>query len=156
EGKHWHLRVASTLEEAARLAGVAIDEARALLDSVRAKLFAARERRIHPGRDEKVLVSWNALAILGMARAGRAFDRPEWVDSARRALAHIRSRMWRDRRLFATYKDGRAHLSAYLDDHAFLVLALLELLQCEYAQADVDFARALADVLLESFEDRAA
>jgi uncharacterized protein YyaL (SSP411 family) len=155
EGKHWHLRVASTLEDAARLAGVATDKARALLDSARAKLFAARERRIHPGRDEKVLVSWNALAILGMARAGRAFDRPEWVDSARRALAHIRSRMWRDGRLLATYKDGRAHLSAYLDDYAFLVLALLELLQCEYAQVELDFARALADVLLESFEDRA-
>ena len=153
EGKHWHLRVSCALEEAARLAGVAASEARALLDSARAKLFAARERRIHPGRDEKVLVSWNALVILGMARAGRALDRREWIDSARRALEHIRLRMWRDGRLLATYKDGRAHLSAYLDDYAFLIAALLELLQCEYVQADLDFARALADALLERFED---
>ncbi len=155
EGKHWHLRVSSTLEEAAHLGGLATHEARALLDSARSKLFAAREQRVHPGRDEKVLVSWNALAILGMARAGRALARPEWIDSARRALAHIRSRMWRDGRLLATYKDGRAHLAAYLDDYAFLIAALLELLQCKYMQADLDFATALAGVLLQEFEDRA-
>ena len=154
EGKHWHLRLATTLEEAARVAGVAIGEARGLVNSARAKLFSARERRVRPGRDEKVLVSWNALAIQGMARAGRAFAHPEWVDSARRALAHIRANMWRDGRLLATYKDGRAHLSAYLDDYAFLIAALLELLQCEYRQADLDFACALAAVLLENFEDR--
>jgi uncharacterized protein len=153
EGKHWHLRVARPLEEAAGLAGIGLSEARALLDSARAKLLAARERRIHPGRDEKVLVSWNALVILGMARAGRALGRKEWIDSARRSLQHIRLRMWRDGTLLATYKDGRAHLVAYLDDYGFLMAALLELLQCEYAQADLDFARDLADTLLEQFED---
>jgi hypothetical protein len=135
------------------VAGVESPEARALLDSARAKLFAVRERRVRPGRDEKVLVSWNALVILGMARAGRALNRPEWVDSARRALGHIRLRMWRDGRLLATTRTAGAHLSAYLDDYAFLVAALLELLQCEYVQADLDFARDLAGALLERFED---
>ena len=77
EGKHWHLHVARTLEAAAGLAGIETPEARALIESARTKLFAARERRVRPGRDEKVLVSWNALAILGMARAGRVFDRPD-------------------------------------------------------------------------------
>jgi uncharacterized protein len=153
EGKHWHLRVALPLDEASALAGVGASDASALLHSARAKLLAARERRVRPGRDEKVLVSWNALVILGMARAGRALDRKEWIDSARRSLQHIRLRMWRDGRLLATYKDGRAHLAAYLDDYAFLMAALLELLQCEYAQADLDFARDLADTLLEQFED---
>jgi uncharacterized protein YyaL (SSP411 family) len=153
EGKHWHLRVARPLEEAARLVGVGVSEARALLESARARLLAARDRRVRPGRDEKVLVSWNALVILGMARAGRAFARRDWVDSARRSLEHIRQRMWRDGRLLATYKDGRAHLFAYLDDYAFLVAALLELLQCEYVQDDLDFARELAEALLARFED---
>ena len=147
EGRHWHLRIARPLES---------PQARALLDSARAKLLAARERRIRPGRDEKVLVSWNALAILAMARAGRAFDRSDWIDSARRALEHIRSRMWRNGRLLATYKDGRAHLAAYLDDYAFLISALLELLQFEYAQGDLELACSLADALLERFEDRDA
>ena len=153
EGRHWHLHVTRTLEGAASVAGIGASEARALLASARAKLFAARERRVRPGRDEKILVSWNALVILGMARAGRVFDRPDWIASARRALAHLRSRMWREGRLLATYKDGRAHLAAYLDDYAMLAAALLELLECEYEQADLDFARALADVLLEQFQD---
>jgi hypothetical protein len=156
EGALFHLSIQRPLEEIAAVTGLGMDEVRPLLDSARAKLFAARERRVHPGRDEKVLVSWNALAILGMARAGRVFGHPEWIDSARRALALIRSRMWRDGKLLATYKDGRAHLAAYLDDYAFLIAALLELLQSEYLQTDLDFACALADALLEGFEDRAA
>jgi len=154
EGRHWHLHVARTLEGTARLAGVESGQARTLLDSARAKLFAAREARVRPGRDEKILVSWNALAIRAMARAGRVFGRPAWVASAHRALSHIRAKMWRDGRLLATCKDGRAHLAAYLDDYAFLAAALLELLQSEYAPADLQFAAALADVLLEQFEDR--
>jgi uncharacterized protein len=156
EGKHWHLHVARTLDDAASVAGTEVPEARALLASARAKLFAAREQRVRPGRDEKILVSWNALTILGMARAGRVFDRPDWIASARHALAHVRTKMWRDGRLLATYKDGRAHLAAYLDDYALLVAALLEVLQCGYEQADLDLARALAEVLLEQFEDREA
>ena len=144
ENRHWHLRVAS----AAR------DEK--ILGEAKAKLFAARAKRVRPGRDDKVLTSWNALAIRGLARAGRVFGRPEWIAAARGALEFIRGTMWRDGRLLATCKDGRAHLAAYLDDYAFLVAALLELLQCEYRAEDLAFAEALAEVLLEGFEDREA
>jgi len=101
-------------------------------------------------------VSWNALALRGLAHAGRVFGRRDWIDSARRALDFVRSRMWRDGRLLATYKDGRAHLSAYLDDYAYLIAALLELLQDEYRGEDLEFAESLAEVLLEQFEDREA
>jgi hypothetical protein len=143
EGRFWHLHVFERASEADA----------PLLAAARAKLFAARETRVRPGRDEKILVSWNALAIRGMAHAGRVFGRPEWITSARRALGFVRQRMWRERRLLATYKDGRAHLSAYLDDYAFLAAAVLELLQAEFALADLHWACALADVLLEQFED---
>ncbi|MFN2645905.1 MAG: thioredoxin domain-containing protein [Burkholderiales bacterium] len=143
EGKHWHLRIAGPLA----------DKSEALVESARRKLFLAREKRVRPGRDEKILVSWNALAIRGMAHAARAFGVPEWLRSARRALQFIRTRMWRDGRLLATYKDGRAHLNAYLDDYAFLIAALLETMQAEFSLGDLEFARALADVLLEEFED---
>jgi uncharacterized protein YyaL (SSP411 family) len=61
--------------------------------------------------------------------------------------------LWRDGRLLATYKDGHAHLNAYLDDHAFLIDALLELVQTEFRTEDLDFCRAIADRLLEQFED---
>ena len=139
ENRHWHLQGRGPLPPA-----------------VRHKLLAAREKRVRPGRDEKVLVSWNALAIRGMARAGRVFGRPEWTQSARRALEFIRSHMWRERRLLATYKDARAHLNAYLDDYAFLIAALLELLQDRFVAGELNWARELADVLLEEFEDRQA
>jgi len=141
ENRHWHLRVAAPMQNPD------------VLRSARDKLLAAREMRVRPGRDEKVLVSWNALAIRGMAHAGRVFGRPEWILSARRALEFIRAQMWKDRRLLATAKGGRAHLAAYLDDYAFLIAALLELLQAGFSAADLEFAEALADVLLEQFED---
>jgi uncharacterized protein YyaL (SSP411 family) len=144
ENRHWHLCVRRPAEDPL------------LLERTKAKLFAAREKRVRPGRDEKVLVSWNALAIRGLAHAGRVFGRADWVAAARRALDFIRATMWREGRLLATYKDGRAHLAAYLDDYAFLIAALLELLQCEYARDDLELAEALAEVLLEQFEDREA
>jgi len=144
ENRHWHLYASRPLEPGTET----------LVNDARRKLLAAREKRVRPGRDEKVLVSWNALAIRGMARAGRVFGRPEWIASARRAFDFIRERMWRDGRLLATYKDGRAHLNAYLDDYAFLIAAVLELMQADFATADLEFARQLAAVLLEQFEDR--
>ena len=141
EDKQWHLRVAGPCESGA------------LLGSAKTKLLAARAQRVRPGRDEKILVSWNALAIRGMARAGRVFGREEWVASARRAAEFMRASMWRDGRLLATYKDGRAHLKAYLDDYAFLIAALLELMQASFDPRDLEFACRMADVLLEQFED---
>src|SRR4051812_10106262 len=143
EKKHWHLHAYAPVD----------GNAAPLIDAARAKLFAVREKRVRPGRDEKVLVSWNALAIRGMAHAGRVFGRPEWLASARRATQFIRAKMWRDGRLLATYKDGRAHLNAYLDDYAYLIAALLELMQAEFSAPDLDWAKALAEVVLTEFED---
>jgi uncharacterized protein YyaL (SSP411 family) len=143
EHGHWHLRITQPVPPGTE----------AVMDRARAKLLAAREKRIRPARDEKILVSWNALAIRGMAHAGRVLGKPEWIASARRALEFIRGRMWHERKLLATYKDGRAHLNAYLDDHAFLIAALLEVMQAEFSIADLNFATELADTLLAEFED---
>ena len=143
ENRHWHLHVARPVEPGKE----------GILEKAKQKLFAARAKRVRPGRDEKVLVSWNALAIRGMAHAGRVFGREPWIASARRALGFIRSRMWRDGRLLATSKDGHAHLAAYLDDYAYLMAALIELLQSEFSLQDLEFAKQLAEVLLAQFED---
>ncbi|HXF65420.1 MAG TPA: thioredoxin domain-containing protein [Burkholderiales bacterium] len=155
EGR-WHLRVVKPLEFVAKRLGVPLAECEARLARARAKLLAARERRVKPGRDEKILTSWNALMVRGLARAARALGRPEWLASARRAAQFVRATLWRDGRLLATCKDGRAHLNAYLDDYAFLLEALLELMQAEFERADLDWARALAEALLAHFEDPAA
>jgi len=146
EDRHWHAKVAGALDEGEV----------GLLDSARRKLFTARERRIRPGRDDKVLTSWNAMMIEGMAHAARVFARGDWLDSAQRATDFLRRTMWREGRLLATAKDGRAHLDAYLDDHAFLLAALLELMQAEFRRDDLAFATELAETLLARFEDREA
>ncbi|MFZ2541992.1 MAG: thioredoxin domain-containing protein [Gallionella sp.] len=150
----WNLRVCTPLAEIALRMDISPEQADALLGSARTKLYAVREQRIRPGRDEKILAAWNGLMITGMARAARVFDRPDRLDSAQRAMDFVRSTLWRDGRLLATYKDGKAHLNAYLDDHAFLLNALLELMQTEFRSADLAFAVQLADTLLARFEDQ--
>ncbi|MRR50086.1 MAG: thioredoxin domain-containing protein [Rhodocyclaceae bacterium] len=145
----WHL----TRRGAAQSVPVA-DQA--LLNTVRAKLFAVRERRVRPGRDDKLLTSWNALAIEGLARAARRFNRSDWLRLAQDAADFLRRNLYRDDRLLATWKDGRAHLNAYLDDHAYLLSALLELMSGEFRVDDLTFARRLADDLLIHFEDTEA
>ena len=159
EGEYWHLHVARGLDEIARTLEKPIEECGALLVQARSKLFAAREQRIRPGRDEKILTSWNALMIAGLARAARVFARPEWLASARAALELIRTTLWREEqgaargRLLATCKDGHAHLNAYLDDYAFLLAALVELMQTDFQMRDLEFAEDLAKTLLAQFYD---
>ena len=154
EGRAWHLRAAVPLAEVAARLGRPPAECEAQIDTARARLFSSREARVRPGRDDKVLTAWNALAIDGLAFAARVFDQPRWAESARRALDFIAGALWRDGRLLATHRCGRSHLNAYLDDHAFLLAALLELMQGRPLRAtDLRFACALADVMLEQFED---
>ncbi len=153
ERKHWNLFVAQPLDAIAQARNLPLEQAEQLLAGAQQKLFAARENRVRPGRDEKILVSWNALMIKGMAHAGRMLGEPTWIASAQRAADFIRNAMWRNGRLLATCKGGKAHLNAYLDDYAFMLDALLELLQAQFRPADLEFARALAGVLLEQFED---
>jgi uncharacterized protein len=154
EGKHWNLHIAKPIAEVAAALDLPLEQAERRLASARAKLFAVREERVRPGRDEKVLASWNALMIRGMMRAGATFHRRDWLDSARRALDFVRATLWKNGRLLATYKDGKAHLNAYLDDYAFLLDALIEAMQAGFRRADLEWARSLAEVLLARFEDR--
>ncbi|MGQ0591281.1 MAG: thioredoxin domain-containing protein [Gammaproteobacteria bacterium] len=152
EGR-WHFYIA---ESAAAIAGaLETEEAEVVrhIAEARSRLLALREPRIRPGRDEKVLTSWNALMIRGLAIAGRIFRRDDFLSSAERAMDFLRATLWRDGRLLATYKDGRAHLNAYLDDHAFLIDALLSLLEARWRAGEMELAIALCDVLIERFED---
>ncbi|MFZ3322986.1 MAG: thioredoxin domain-containing protein [Usitatibacter sp.] len=144
EGHAWHLVVARPVEDAA---------SRKILDGAREKLFKLRETRVRPGRDEKILTSWNALMIRGMAHAARVFGRKDWLDSARASLAFVRRDLWKDGRLLATAKDGHAHLAAYLDDHAYLLAALLEMLEADFDAADLAWAGDIGRLLMDEFRD---
>ncbi len=149
----WHLH---TYESIAGIAA-AVDESPQAVDALiaasRAVLLRVRDLRIWPARDEKILTAWNALMIKGLAIAARVLRRPDLADAAAAAVDLIRHQLWRDGRLLATYKDGRAHLPAYLDDYAFLIDALLELLQTRWRSKDLEFAITLSEVLLTQFED---
>jgi uncharacterized protein len=149
----WHLRVTAPLADVADALGISPGAAQTRLEGARSKLFAARELRVRPGRDDKVLTGWNALMIGALARAARVFDEMEWQDAAQRAADFVRAELWREAKLLATYKDGRAHLNAYLDDHAYLLAALIELMQTNFRRQDLDWAVAIADALLRRFED---
>ncbi len=150
----WNLRISTTLAEIAQHLTISAQQTQQTLHAAQKKLFSAREQRIRPGRDEKILGAWNGLMIAGMARSARVFQRVDWLHSAQRAMDFVRGTLWRDGRLLATYKDDKAHLNAYLDDYAFLLNALIELLQTEFRNVDLDFAMQLADTLLARFEDK--
>lgn len=154
ENHAWNLRISQLLGEIAQDLALTTAQAEARLASAQRKLFAARDQRIRPGRDEKILGSWNGMMIAGMARAARVFNRPAWLHSAQHAMGFAQHTLWHDGRLLATCKDGKAHLNAYLDDYAFLLSASLELLQAGYRSSDYAFAIQLADAILERFEDK--
>ncbi|HWP95011.1 MAG TPA: thioredoxin domain-containing protein [Gammaproteobacteria bacterium] len=152
EGR-WHLYGAVDMATLARDSGLAEAELTARLDAACARLRAARERRIRPARDDKILTAWNALAIRGLAIAARALEDDRLGAAAERAHTFLRSALWRDGRLLASWKDGTARHPAYLDDHAFLLDATLELLQLRWRDDEFAFALTLADTLLDHFED---
>ena len=155
----WHAHVFVSIEDLARESQREPAQVEALLDSARAKLLAIRSKRVWPGLDDKILTSWNALAIRGLALAARALDRADFAAAADRALEFVRTTLWissdgKGGRLLATAKDGVAHLNAYLDDYAYLANALLEMLQVRWRNEDVAWLRALLDAMLAHFEDK--
>ena len=152
----WHLRARAEPDDIAQRLGLTLGQVAERLAEARRILLAERARRVWPGRDEKILTAWNGLMIKGMAAAGRHLGRAEFVASAERSLDFIRARLWREGRLLAVYKDGQARLNAYLDDYAFVIDGVLELLQCRWRDGDLEFALELARVLLDRFEDREA
>jgi uncharacterized protein len=121
---------------------------------IRARLLEARERRVRPGLDDKRLAAWNALMISALADAGAVLDRPDLLDAARETAAFVLERMRDDRgRLLRTFNAGEARLGAYLEDHAFLLEALLTLHEATFEERWFVEARALADTIVERFAD---
>jgi uncharacterized protein YyaL (SSP411 family) len=124
------------------------------LDEVKARLLEARERRVRPGLDDKRLTAWNALMISALADAGAALEEPRYVDAAVAAADFVlRDLRDEDGRLLRTYNRGRGKLGAYLEDHAFLLEALLTLYEATFDPRWFTEARALADTLIDRFAD---
>lgn len=125
----------------------------AAVEDARARLFAVREARVHPGRDDKILAAWNGLAINSLAQAGRALADPTLTGMAVAAADFVLGQMCEDGRLYRSYKDGRAHLNGYLEDYAFMAEALIELYQTTFDLRWYREALALCEALVSRFWD---
>lgn len=124
------------------------------IDGLRATLLAVRAKRVRPGLDDKVITSWNGLMIAGMARAARALDEPRYAEAAAKAADFILTRMRaEDGLLFRTHRNGDSRHIGYLDDHANMALALIELYQADFNARWLDGAVALADAVAAHFAD---
>ncbi|HUX72957.1 MAG TPA: thioredoxin domain-containing protein [Steroidobacteraceae bacterium] len=150
----WHLHATEAIDAIAARLQRTPAAAAAQIDAARSKLLGARAARVRPARDEKILTAWNALLIKGLAIASRVLDRPDLAAAATAAADFVRTQLWRDGRLLATYQRGAARLPAYLDDYAFMADALFELLQTRWRGADLQFLEQLVEALLEKFADR--
>ncbi|HAZ60210.1 MAG TPA: thioredoxin domain-containing protein [Gammaproteobacteria bacterium] len=154
----WHLVLATPASRLAEETALPPAQVEERLATCRQRLLTARAERIPPGRDDKVLTAWNALMIRGLTSHARW--RPQQaagsLAAARACLDFLQQHVWRDGRLLAGCKDGRSAGPGYLDDHAFLLAAVLDLATLAPVPGDIPLALQLADALLEHFEDRAA
>ena len=130
------------------------DATRTTLEGAREKLFRARERRVRPGRDDKILTDWNGLMIAAMAKGAQVLDRPDWAEAAAEAARFVLTRLRDGRgRLLHRYREGEAAVPGMLDDYAFLIWGLLELYEASFEAETLKNALELADNTINHFHD---
>ncbi len=142
-------------DAAADQLGVAEDVLLARIEECKQRLRAVRERRVRPGRDDKVLTSWNALAISALARGYQTLGDPRYRDAANEAADFILTKLQRDGMLLRSYRDGDARLLGYLDDYAFLLVAIIDLYETTFDPRRIDQADELARQMRARFHDDA-
>ena len=142
------------IADAARVVNMTPDELTAAIATIKEKLFAARERRIKPGRDEKVLAAWNGMMISALAEGYRALHEPRYLAAAEKAAHFVMTTLWDGRALRRSFKDGTARFNAYLEDYALVGSAMLDVHQATLAPEYLAYARTLADAILERFLDQ--
>ncbi len=149
------LSVPNPIDEVAAEAGVTADELRATIANAKSALFAARERRIRPGRDEKVIVSWNAMMLRAFAEASRTLGRADYREAAINNAEFLLAKLRVGDKLFHTYKGGAAKIDGFLEDYANLADALISLYEATFDRAWFEHALALAGTMIAEFADPA-
>ena len=152
EGKNI-LFVADDPAAAASRAGLSQAQLQSVLDRARQTLYAARAARVWPGRDEKILASWNGLMLRGVAAAARAFDNEDLRRLALRSAGFLAREMVREGRVMRSHKDGQTRIQGFLEDHAAVALGFLAVYELTFEEAWVDRAREIADAMIEWFWD---
>ncbi len=124
------------------------------VEAYRKKVYEAREKRVHPHKDDKILTAWNGLMIAALAMGARVLDNKEYAEAAEKAVAFISSKLVReDGRLLARYREGEAAYPGYLDDYAFLTWGLIELYEATFKAEYLKFALALNKDMVKYFYD---
>jgi uncharacterized protein len=153
---HNILHVDEDIDVIARLMKVSRERLAEVIERGRSVLFEAREKRIKPYRDEKILTAWNGLMMRSFAEASRAFDRKDYLDLAIRNADFLLTRLRRDGRLLRTYKDGESKLNGYHEDYAYVIEGLLALYEASFDSRWFEEARALAETMIAQFWDAEA
>ncbi|HEV2882056.1 MAG TPA: thioredoxin domain-containing protein, partial [Pyrinomonadaceae bacterium] len=133
--------------------GLSPEELWGRITEIRSRLFAAREGRVRPGRDEKVLAAWNGLMLRSFAFAARVLDREDYREVAERNAAFLLEKLRSDGRLRRSYKDGRARFNGYLEDYAMVADGLVVLYEATFETRWLAEAESLCDAVLELFWD---
>ena len=147
------LHLPMSLDERAAELRTDVAELRLRLAGARARLLQARERRVRPGRDDKILADWNGITISALAIGGRLLDEPRYREAAARGARMVLTRMRPEGRLLHSFHMGEARHAAYLTDHAFLLAACLDVYEATYEAEWIDEARRLASSTLDLFRD---
>ena len=147
------LHLPASIEEFVRKEGLKLDEFRRGLDGMKQKLLAARDRRVPPGKDDKVLTDWNGLMISAMARGYQVLGDEKYHAAAERAADFIFTRMRPKGRLLHTYRAGRSHIDAYLDDYAFMLQASIDLYEATFDVRWIDHANSLLREMTDKLWD---
>ena len=152
---HNILHVTGPSEEIAAELNITVERLNHVLERSKAKLFALREKRVHPGRDDKILTSWNGLMLKSFALASRILDREDYralaLANANFILTTMRTP---EGRLYRTYKDGKAHLNAFLEDYSYYAEGLLALYEATFDLKWLEEAKTLAGIMLDNFWDQ--
>jgi uncharacterized protein YyaL (SSP411 family) len=147
------LHTPKTRQQTAAALGMETDELSGIIETSKNLLYAERNNRPAPLRDEKILTAWNALMISAFAKAGLAFDRPEYTRRAAAAATFILNNLYAGGRLFRSYKDETARHNAYLEDYAFFIAALADLYEADHDIRWLKKALELDNVLKDFYED---
>ena len=147
------LNVTRDLSEIAAAESVTVEELSRTLEQSRKALFEAREKRVKPARDEKILTAWNGLMLASFAEAAAVLNRSDYLAVAKQNARFILNNLRREGLLLRSYKDGQAKLNAYLEDYAFFIDGLLTLFETSGELQWLEEARSLTATMIEEFWD---
>ena len=133
--------------------GISEEKVHEIIDSCSKKLLEVRSKRISPGLDDKILVSWNSLMITAFAKGYRVTNDMRYLNAAKNCISFIEKNLFVDDNLLRTYKNGNAKINGYLEDYSYFINALLDVFEIEPNQKYLKLALKLGTHLIDHFWD---